>query len=112
MSLVREFMARLRRLPESEWQQAIDARKSAAYSAVFATPEGEIVLQDLLREGGLLASSVVEGDAYATHRKEGRRELALHIVHRLSWSESQVAAFAQAQAGEAVALASMTQEAA
>lgn len=104
MSLVREFTNRLKRLPDSLRPFAIKARKSSAYRAVFETPEGAIVLQDILREAGLLSSSVVEGDAYATHRKEGRREIALHIVDMLSWSESELAAFAQAQTGEALSM--------
>jgi hypothetical protein len=102
MTLLREFATRLKRLPESQRPIAIKARKSAAYRAVFETPEGEIVLQDILREGGLLEVATVDGDPYATHFRDGKRALALHIVETLSWSESQVVAFAQSQTGEAL----------
>lgn len=111
MSLAREFMSRLRRTPREHWPAAIQARKASAYQQVFGSPEGQIVLQDLLREAGLLSSSVTPGDAYDTHRKEGRREIGLHLISMLAWSQSEVAAFAQAQAGEAVALVSLEEAA-
>lgn len=63
---------------------------NAAYRAVFESPEGDKVLRDLMQRGGLLETSVVEGDAGLTHFKEGRRSLVLDIMSELRWTEADI----------------------
>ena len=66
-----------------------------AYQGVFGTPEGRMVLHDLLREGGMLKTSHVLNDPADTAFREGKRAMALHLVGRLRWSESELLALAQ-----------------
>lgn len=53
-----------------------------AYEAVFASPEGALVLADLYRETGLLAVSHTPGDPHETAYAEGRRSIGLHLLWR------------------------------
>ena len=65
-------------------------RLAAAYHAVFGTTEGAIVLRDLLSLGGMLETSHTPGDTAHTAFQEGRRSLALEIVNRLRWTETEL----------------------
>lgn len=78
-------------------QRLADAR---AYERVFATPEGQRVLHDILRAGGILAIAHVAGDPFATAFQDGRRSLALHIIDQLRWNEAALNKLAQAQADD------------
>lgn len=49
-----------------------------------------MVLRDLLGAGGVLAVSHVQGDPYDTAFNDGKRALALHLLQRLRWSESEL----------------------
>jgi|GEM_PF-2729233 hypothetical protein len=73
-----------------------------AYQTVFDSPEGSRVLRDLLTAGGLLSTSVVEGDAQLTAYNEGKRALALHILHRLRWSEGELMQLGQELTAEEI----------
>lgn len=53
------------------------------YKAVFGTPQGKRVLQDLMAKGGLLQSNYVPGDSHGTAYNEGARSLVLHIFEIL-----------------------------
>ena len=55
-------------------------RIRAAYRGVFSGPDGELVLQDLLKfcNGG--NQSFVPGEPYETAFNEGKRRVALRIV--------------------------------
>ena len=77
-----------------------------AYRNTFATPEGEIVLGDLLRAGGVMEICHQPGDAHATAFKDGRRSLALHIIDQLRWSEPELLRLARQRSTEAVSDAS------
>jgi hypothetical protein len=66
------------------------AQLLSAYRSVFDSPEGKLVLMDLMREAGVLSPSFAEpthmGDGVAVAlraaHKEGRRSLFLYILGR------------------------------
>ena len=74
-----------------------------AYQDVFNTPAGELVLHDILAAGGILSTSLVPHDPYATHANEGKRALALHIVSRLRWTEAEAMQLALARTSQQLA---------
>lgn len=76
---------------------------AAAYQEIFATPAGKLVLNDLLREGGVLEVSYVPGDDAGTHFNDGKRALALHVLHRLRWAPGELATLAQERTEEQLA---------
>ncbi len=49
-----------------------------AYKSVFSTPEGQLVLDDLLFHGKVL-------EAASGETEEGMRRLALHILSMINW---------------------------
>lgn len=50
----------------------------SAYGHVFNSSDGEIVLGDLIEQFSS-RSSIVPGDPYGTHAREGAREVILYI---------------------------------
>lgn len=71
-------------------------RRRAAYSAVFAgtgdlSPHAAIVLADL-RKACYVDRTTAHADAHATAVAEGRRQVWLHIQHRLRLTEAQILA--------------------
>lgn len=56
------------------------------YKKLFATPDGETVLADL-KETFNDRSSIVMGDPYQTHAREGAREVYLYILEMLETAE-------------------------
>ena len=56
----------------------IDLHES--YVAVFSSPEGQRVLRHIMKVGGVLSPSFVQGDPHGTSFKEGQRHLALSIA--------------------------------
>jgi hypothetical protein len=65
---------------------------SHAYHNVYATPEGQTVMHDLMRRGGILETSPLSEDS---RFYEGRRSLALEIVKELRWTEAEMIALAR-----------------
>lgn len=63
-----------------------------AYQRVFGTPEGQLVLRDLIGQGGVLE---IAADPADSRFYDGKRALALHILHRLRWSVSELQALGQ-----------------
>jgi hypothetical protein len=51
-----------------------------AYERLFSTPDGEIVLRDILRQGYATRTTFVAGDQQQTALNEGSRRLALSIL--------------------------------
>lgn len=51
---------------------------ATAYGQVFNSSDGEVVIKDLM-EQFMMRSSIVPGDPYVTHAKEGAREVILYI---------------------------------
>lgn len=82
-----------------------------AYRETWESPVGRIVLLDLLREGGVLETSVVDdGSGFMTNFKEGRRSLATHIMDRLRWQEGELVALAAERTAERLAQSDDSQD--
>jgi len=58
------------------------ARLNGAYKRTFDTPDGQIVLDHLVTTFAQ-RSSIVPGDPYATHAREGGREVVLLIQSKI-----------------------------
>ena len=71
-TMTREFLARV--------------TIARAYRSVFATPDGERVLRDILRRNFVLETTTVEGDPNLSARNEGRRVAVLEILDVLRWN--------------------------
>ena len=74
-------------------------RRRTAYRAVFAgtgelSPHAAVVLADL-RKACYVDRTTAHADAHATAVAEGRRQVWLHIQHRLNLSEEQILAATQ-----------------
>lgn len=67
------------------------ARRAQAYAAVYASPEGKFMIEDLLRKGHILEAAPAEDSRFY----EGRRSLALEILNELRWSESEMVHLAE-----------------
>jgi hypothetical protein len=87
-------------LPEA-WTRR--ARIGALYREVFSGPGGEQVLNDLLREAGVLSVSAVAGDPGMTHFNDGKRAIGLHIIERMRWTEPMMLELAKRQANASLA---------
>lgn len=66
-------------------QRAVGSLRSklalhGSYQRVFDTPDGEEVLQHILKVGNVTRTCHVAGDPYTTALNEGRRQLALSIL--------------------------------
>ena len=62
---------------------------------MFNTPEGQEVLRDLLKAGGVLKVSHSLDGAETTAFNDGKRALALHVLNRLRWTEGELIALSQ-----------------
>lgn len=67
------------------------------YHAVYNSPEGERVIQDILRESGLLSVGHVAGDPGSSSFNDGKRAVGLAIIQRLRWSEGELVKLARLQ---------------
>jgi hypothetical protein len=86
MSLLpRETLALLRR----RWSRTRD------YREVFGGEAGERVLRDLLRNCGVLETSMEAGDPHMTAWRDGRRSVALEIMEVLRYEETQLVQLAR-----------------
>lgn len=66
-----------------EQARAEIAQGDHRYKATFATPDGQAVLADLVARFSS-RSSIVPNDPYATHAREGAREVVLYIQKRIA----------------------------
>lgn len=64
---------------------------AGAYKDAFATPAGQIVLDDLVDEAGVLSALMAGPEAGVW--EHGRRSLGLYILEKLGWSASELAAY-------------------
>lgn len=80
-------------------RQAADARKAVqqAYARVFGSPDGALVLNDLVAKNGLLRTSVEPGDPHMTAFNEGRRAAALDLLNKLRWTPARIVELAGAR---------------
>lgn len=65
-----------------------EIRLVRAYRNLFSTPDGIAVL-DHMRELFGNRTSIVPGDSYMTHAREGAREVVLHIEQQISLGAKQ-----------------------
>lgn len=82
---------------------AAQARQKAlarAYSELFGSPAGEMVLSDILAAAGVLQVGHVAGDPNAAIWSDGRRSLGLFILERLRWREMELVKLARATTAE------------
>lgn len=54
------------------------------YRDVFGSPLGKEVLKDIIEFAGFMETSFEKGDPYLSAFKEGKRNVALKIVHYLN----------------------------
>ena len=72
-------------------------RLRIAYRDTYGSPQGRVVLDDLLFRGGVLRRCIVEGAPDASDFNEGRRSIALEIIDQLGWSEGALVEYARRQ---------------
>ena len=70
-----------------------------AYQSVFGGPEGERVLDDLMREAGFLVASTTN-DPIALARLEGGRNVIAYVLWRLNWDEAKMRVAAERRVRE------------
>lgn len=58
------------------------------FRSCFSTQDGEKVLKDL-GERFMMQSSIVPGDPYMTHAKEGAREVVIYIMKRIQGAQNE-----------------------
>jgi len=63
-------------------------RINRAYKAVFGTPEGKVVLDDLLSKGKLWVTTFTGNSQ--TYFNEGKRDLALYILKRTNTADPNI----------------------
>lgn len=71
-----------------------------AYHEVYASPAGQLVIHDILKDAGLL---VVAADPTDSRFYDGKRAVALHVVNRLRWSEAMLVELAKRTTEETLA---------
>lgn len=77
-------------------------RLGRAYRELFDGPTGELVLNDLLREAGMLDDGFVPGEPDTSAFNAGKRSVALHILEKLRWTETALLALSQARTDETI----------
>ena len=70
-----------------------------AYKNLFGSPEGQLVLNDLMQTHGMMSSSF-SGDSTQTVFKEGERNVVLRILTILKTNETQLRERIEAYARE------------
>ena len=65
--------------------------RAAKYRAVFGSPTGREVLEDLQRFTGFMETSHCPGDPCTTSFREGRRSVYLHILDNCNRREREKA---------------------
>jgi hypothetical protein len=82
----------------NDWKRQLTVFQ--AYHRTLDNPDGQLVVTDILIAGGLLESSHTLGDAYDTAFREGRRSMALHVIDRLRWSNTEIVKLANEQTAQ------------
>jgi hypothetical protein len=63
---------------EKQLKEAL--KVNIAYKKTFSTDEGKMVLMDLVKSSGMMASSFVANDPYATAFNEGARSIVVRLI--------------------------------
>jgi hypothetical protein len=63
---------------------------SDTYKRVYATPDGRLMIHDLLKRAGILEVATVGGDPYMTHFRDGRRSLAQEVMDELRFDVNRI----------------------
>lgn len=61
--------------------QSMNKDKASLYSSVFNTPQGEEVLEDLMRFVGFMGDAFKPGDPYGTAYNLGQRRVVQRIAN-------------------------------
>ncbi len=69
------------------------------YRDIFLSAAGERVMADLMRQCGMLETSM-DGSPERTAFREGRRSIGLHVMEQLRWSEPELVKLAQERTTE------------
>jgi hypothetical protein len=72
-------------------------KRARLYGQVFSSPEGKLVLLELLRECGLLECALELGDPNTTAFNVGKQAIGQHLLQNLRYSEGELLALARAQ---------------
>lgn len=67
-----------------------EKQKTEAYRIVFNTPEGKVVLEDIMEKGNIWFTTFTGNSQ--TYFLEGKRDLALYIVKRITKADPNVIA--------------------
>lgn len=78
---------------------------ASAYDDLYRTPQGKMVIDDLLKRTGLLEVSHVIGDPASTSYRDGRRSIGLEIIDAMRWTEGKLVELSKEQSSERVARA-------
>jgi len=63
-----------------------------AYQRLFNSPEGELVLRDMMKASGFTRTNYVPGSFDATAHNEGQRAMVLRVAKLAHYSEAQILA--------------------
>jgi hypothetical protein len=70
-------------------------RRRHLYRFTFGTPEGQVVLRDLMRFCGVRQNSYVPGDPTTTAFNEGKRRVAIRIGAIMNLSDAELMRLAE-----------------
>lgn len=71
-----------------------------AYQTVYESPDGRLVMLDIMREARILSVAHVDGDPGASSFNDGARSIGLYICERLRWSEGELIELARQQTSD------------
>ena len=76
--------------PLNDKLQTLDEERVAnLYKTVFATEEGQLVLEDLRNRCFIKIPTPTEESPYTTYFNEGKRSVVLHIESQINYEKSQ-----------------------
>lgn len=84
----------------SEPRQVSKADVANAYQTAFATPEGQIVLADLMRRFGYTRGSTLHENAHTMAFREGTRYVLVHMGKMMDADPSELAEYEQTELSE------------
>lgn len=61
-----------------------------AYKRLFETPDGELVLEHLMKISFIFSTTMVVGDSHLTAMNEGQRRLVLSIMKQLNLNHNKL----------------------